>query len=455
MCRATDPSQMGAQVENSAVDPLLRTINPIAKAISQKKASNKFPLRPAVLTHNIEGAFNQVHPATLREVMRQRWMPLYLTNWVTAFNTDWKLAFGFDQQSEQPQPYECGLPQGPPISPILFLIYSNAMLEKQHHPSDATDTSYIDDVCMVQMSPTVSRANTLLEERTDQHLQRGSRLGTTFAPPKTELLYCLPLTSKDKNKSLASHPPFRIGNNTIMATCQIKYLGVFIDESLSFLHHTTMAAAKENKTLGSLGFLRHQSHGIPAHIAHHLAMTVVLPTTFWASPAWWTGTPMVTATISTTYNSIARWITGLPLNTRISNLLTLAQLPPLEAYLAYLSLRYAICLHFLPSHHALGPPRATPNTSPSLPGLHRLYNLSKYLVMGKLENRTSISSAEGVTVTPSPNPDKTTRPQKLHEQRLESQENHTIIIYTDGSKLDNGSTGCGWAIYDCGDQHLY
>ena len=289
-------------------------------------------------------------------------MPLYLTNWVTAFNMDPKLAFGFDQHTKQPQPYKCSLPQGSPISPLLFLIYSNAMLEKQHHPSDATDTSYVDDICMVQMSPTVSRANTLLEERTDQHLQRGPCLGLTFAPPKTKLLYCLPLTSKDKIKSLTSHPPLRIRNNTIMATRHIKYLGVFIDESLSFLHHATMAVAKGNKTLGSLGFLRHQSYGIPAHIAHHLAMTVILPTMFWASPAWWTGTPMVTATLSTTYNSIARWITGLPLNTRISNLLTLTQLPPLEAYLDYLSLQYAIRLHFLPSHHALGPrgPHQTP-----------------------------------------------------------------------------------------------
>jgi len=162
---------------------------------------------------------------------------------------------------------------------------------------------------------------------------------------------------------------------------------------------------------------------------------------------------MVTATLSTTYNSITRWITGLPLNTIISNLLTLAQLPLLEAYLDYLSLRYTIRLHFLPSHHTLGPLRAAPNTSPSLLGRHRLYSLSKHLVMGKLENRTSISPAEGVPITPSPNPDKTTRPQKLHEQWLESQRNHTIIIYTDGSKLDNGSTGCGWAIYHCSDQY--
>jgi len=70
-CGATHPSQMGAQAENSAIDILLRTITPIARAISQKKTANKTPLRLVVLTHDIKGAFNQVHPATLQEVMQQ------------------------------------------------------------------------------------------------------------------------------------------------------------------------------------------------------------------------------------------------------------------------------------------------------------------------------------------------------------------------------------------------
>ena len=70
-CGATHPAQMGAQPENSAVDALLRTITPIATAISTKKTPKKSVPRPAVLTHDIEGAFNQVHPTTLREVMHQ------------------------------------------------------------------------------------------------------------------------------------------------------------------------------------------------------------------------------------------------------------------------------------------------------------------------------------------------------------------------------------------------
>ena len=50
------------------------------------------------------------------------------------------------------------------------------------------------------------------------------------------------------------------------------------------------------------------------------------------------------------YNTVARWSTRLPLNTRTTNLITLVYLPPMEAYLDYLSLRYAIRLHFLPTH---------------------------------------------------------------------------------------------------------
>jgi len=145
-------------------------------------------------------------------------MPQYLTEWVTAFKTDRKIAFGFDQQSEQPQPYRCGLLQGSPVSPALFLIYSNAMLERSHQSHDMIDTSYVDDVRMVQMSTTITRANTLLEVRTEEYLSRGVHLGLTFTPPKTELLYCLPLTSKDKNRNLSTHPPLRINNNTIVAT---------------------------------------------------------------------------------------------------------------------------------------------------------------------------------------------------------------------------------------------
>ena len=87
--------------------------------------------------------------------------------------------------------------------------------------------------------------------------------------------------------------------------------------------------------------------------------------------------------------------------------------------------------------------------------VHRLYNLSQHLVQGRLEDRTTTSVAGGVAKTTSPNLDKTTQPQQLHEKWIQGHADHTLMIYTDGSKLTNGMVGCGWAIYHCGDQQLH
>jgi len=135
------------------------------------------------------------------------------------------------------------------MSPILFLIYCNAMLERHQHQTKSIDTSYVDDICMVQLSTTVSEANNDLEERTKRYLENGTHLGLTFAMSKTDLLYCLPCTSRDKSKSLISYPRLRVLGTTIPAKRQIRYLGVFIDESLTFKYHATMAATRGNKIL--------------------------------------------------------------------------------------------------------------------------------------------------------------------------------------------------------------
>jgi len=82
----------------------------------------------------------------------------------------------------------------------------------------------------------------------------------------------------------------------------------------------------------------------------------------------------------------------------------------MEAYLDYLSLHFAIHLHFLPACHATGPTHQHPHILQDLPGLHHLYNLSKHLIMGKLEYRITHLPVNGVHPVTSPNPNKITTP---------------------------------------------
>jgi hypothetical protein len=354
---------MGAQSHYSAIDALLKILSSISANLSFKKKQPKWklPYRPTLLAHDIKGTFNNMNPAHLLQVMQQRGMPPYLCAWTRSFTTNRTLAFSFSEQLEDPKPFLCSLPQGSPASPILFLIYANAMLEVQHQPARELNISYVDDTSFLQSSLTIQFAITCLKERSERHIDRGKHLGLCFSPPKSELLHCLPKLSKDKTKELSHHLPLIINDETISPSQSIKYLGIHIDESLSFKQHAISAAAKGKSALSSLLFLRDGGNRISTYIACHLILTLILPKMLWASPASWTGAENILSPLATSYHSAIRWANGLPPSTRISNLLTCTHLLPLNVYLDYLSTKFAIRLLFLPVRHSLTGIPAIPN----------------------------------------------------------------------------------------------
>jgi hypothetical protein len=142
---------MGARCHYSAIDALLAILTPISSDLTIPTTGKlTYPPRPSPLVHDIEGAFNNTNPSLLLQVIQQWNMPQYLLIWTRAFTTNHTLAFSFDQQLETPKPFQCSLPQGSPASPILFLIYANAMLEVTHQLGQELTVSYVDDTGFLQ-----------------------------------------------------------------------------------------------------------------------------------------------------------------------------------------------------------------------------------------------------------------------------------------------------------------
>jgi ribonuclease HI len=86
-------------------------------------------------------------------------------------------------------------------------------------------------------------------------MAHGKHLGLTFSPSKSELLHCLPRTSKDKTTDLSYHLPLTINDQTILQSQSVKYLGVHIHESLTFNKHGITAASLSKSSRGALLFL--------------------------------------------------------------------------------------------------------------------------------------------------------------------------------------------------------
>jgi hypothetical protein len=202
-------------------------------------------------------------------------------------------------------------------------------------------------------------------------------------------MFCSPTGSAFKSIEPDEHPALVINNQRILPKSSLKYLGVYLDESLTFKQHALAAAVTGLKHLGSLKFLLMKTQGLPAFITHYLVIPKALPAMLWASPVWWNRIPTVLRPLQITYNSLARWITGLPPSTRVAKYLTCARLPPLDIYLDYLSDKYAIRLLFLPPDHALDfPPPDLNNPKPPYPISTKLFKQISHLVIEPVENRS-------------------------------------------------------------------
>jgi len=103
-----------------------------------------------------------------------------------------------------------GIPQGSPLSPLLFIIYVRSL----HLAGDMQEvfkSSYVDDFQIKVASNTWDRNTRLLEEQTSLMVVRAQELGLSFSVEKTELMHL----RKRKEGSPRSDSTVRIQVHTV------------------------------------------------------------------------------------------------------------------------------------------------------------------------------------------------------------------------------------------------
>ena len=141
-------------------------------------------------------------------------MPFYLTRWVKSFTQNCTLSFCFDNCSEPPKPYNSGLPQGSPASPVLFLIYAQALLE---YPTSSKekDIPYLDDDAALQLSTSLQLAIEDLQFRMDRRLKRGAQLNLPYDLEKSGLIHFWTQRNKHKPQDTSIQPSVVIDGTEI------------------------------------------------------------------------------------------------------------------------------------------------------------------------------------------------------------------------------------------------
>ena len=103
-----------------------------------------------LLSLDILGAYDRVLRKRLTHVLRAKGVPRRLTEWVNSFMSDRTFTLVIADAETAEAPVTAGIPQGSPLSPILFLFYAAELLEICNNTSKRLSASgFVDDTALL------------------------------------------------------------------------------------------------------------------------------------------------------------------------------------------------------------------------------------------------------------------------------------------------------------------
>ena len=329
-----DPSQIGGRLKKSAVDACLLLQ---AKVETEKAAKRK----TSTLFLDIKGAFDHVSKNQLLTIMSKLGLPLSLLSWVSTFLSERQMKLSFDGQTEEFNPIKTGIPQGSPISPILFLIYIRDMFTSKA----VSFISYIDDISLTVSSASFRKNVQILEREMKVLEDLGRKNAVEFDIAKTELIHFA--DTKESRLCLLRLP----NSARVEPKRVVKWLGVWFDSKLNFKQHLTIRVAQAKAAFQRMTRLTNAEKGLSPVAMRQLYLACVTSISDYASQVWWKGQNNYKAMLQSLQNIALRRILGCFKTTPIKPMEVEACLCPPDIRLNHSRRKYAMRCHQLGPNH--------------------------------------------------------------------------------------------------------
>lgn len=304
----------------------------------------------SLVSFDVKGAYNGVDRGVLLRRLRERRIPEVLIRWVDSFCSSRRASIIVNMyQSEEMAIEHAGLPQGSPLSPILFL-FLNANLVDVTITRRKGAIAFVDDYTRWTVGSSAEANTTILQQKViPRALEWAAQSGAAFEAEKTSFIH---FTRNPRQRQLPA-VPLHVDGATVTPAPEVKILGVILDQGLRFKSHIGKAASKGMKAVLALRRLR----GLPPSVARQLFTSTVTSKINYAASVWCSirEDSIVAAGIGRPFEAIQRVasqaIVGVFRNTALAIAEAEAGIQPTVVRLRAHIMKHWIICHTLPKDH--------------------------------------------------------------------------------------------------------
>ena len=260
--------QCSAISRRSATDLTTALVCDVNEALRKGKIAG-------MVTVDVKGAFDGVLRNRLLFRLRTQGWPENVVQWVSSFFQNRSARIRLDREVSDPFQILCGLPQGSPVSPILFLLYVEPVMRLA-----LGCFGYADDIAMFETGPNLEECSQRLQLRLTRTLQWGRDNGIQFETTKTELQYF-------HNKRKYQEPPLMMEDTLVLPNDHTRWLEIVFDRKLSFKEHIRRACQRCRVVTDHVKRLYNTVKGAQPALLRQTFQVIAFASLFYGAETWY------------------------------------------------------------------------------------------------------------------------------------------------------------------------
>jgi len=264
----------------------------------------------AVLLMDVKGAFPHVAKGNLIKRMEEMGFEANVVRWVESFMEERKVIMSMDGNEGDSMDVETGVPQGSPVSPVLFIIYLSGLfsrVEEKEKECGSEGISFVDDVAWVVEGGDVGECTQRLEGYAKEAQIWAKENACQFDIEKTEAIL---ITRKRNNKEPKMKAKLRVGNHEVQYNKEAtRWLGVWLDSMLTLNDHTKKIFAKARRAQNRVRSLM-VTKGLSLEGCQRIQVTAVQAVALYRAELCWKGQKNKAQEVQQILNEQGRRVTG-------------------------------------------------------------------------------------------------------------------------------------------------